>query len=71
MNALDIVSGLSGLATVLTLIFAAGRWVAKMEANTAATERLSDSFDSFSGDVRGTLVDHEKRIVVLESDRKE
>lgn len=71
MNALDLISGLSGLGSVVALIFAVGRWVAKMEANTAATDRLSDSFDSFSDDVRHTLVDHERRIVTLESDRKE
>jgi hypothetical protein len=47
------------------------KWIARMDRNTEATERLTDSFELFSEKVGDTLTNHEHRITVLETRSEE
>jgi hypothetical protein len=56
----------ASVVTVLASVWAIARWTGKVDQNTAATERLTDSFNTFTEKVTDTLADHEVRITLLE-----
>jgi hypothetical protein len=43
------------------------KWISRMDRNTEATERLTNSFDRFADRVETNLLDHTARIVRLET----
>lgn len=62
---MTLVSALGAIAAgiaVLAFIFTIARWVGKVDRNTEATDRLTNSLTR----VTDTLLDHEVRITVLE-----
>lgn len=52
--------------TILGMAVAIFRWVARMDANTAATEKLTRAFELFADKIEERLLDHERRISRLE-----
>lgn len=52
--------------TMLGALWVLARWVGRVDANTAATERLTQAFEAFSDDIRRDVADHEARLRVLE-----
>lgn len=50
--------------------FALFRWVARVDANTQATEKLTAALERWMPKVTDTLNDHEVRIQVLEKAKR-
>lgn len=70
-NEIESVSaGVGALAVVFGGIFTLGRFRGVVDANTKATERLTEAFDKHADKVGDQLADHETRISVLEAKRK-
>ena len=55
----------SGITVAGTLIVFF-RWVGKVDANTKATEKLTDAFNGFQEKISDRVADHEIRLTVLE-----
>lgn len=51
---------------ILAATFGLLRWAARVDANTAATEKLTAAFEGFMPQVTDRLNDHEVRLTVLE-----
>jgi type II secretory pathway pseudopilin PulG len=55
------------VVTLLGLLRGLGKWVAGVERNTEATDRLAQAFDAFAEKTGNTLADHEHRLTVVET----
>lgn len=69
MTVFQYVGLVAALIAIIAFFIQTGRWIAKMDANTSATEKLSSAFETFSGTVRDRLFNHEQRITTLEAVR--
>jgi hypothetical protein len=49
------------------ILYAVIRWIARMDANTAATVALTATFKDFSTTVDGKFLDHERRLTRVET----
>jgi hypothetical protein len=74
-----IVGLLIGVIAILSALVAITRWVYKqgsssqkmvnaMDANTAATTELKDSFKLYTEKANGTLLDHERRLTEAQTE---
>ncbi|HXL88356.1 MAG TPA: hypothetical protein VN969_05130 [Streptosporangiaceae bacterium] len=52
---------------LLGLLRGLGKWVAGVERNTEATDRLAQAFDSFAEKTTSVLADHEHRLTIVET----
>lgn len=57
-----LAEALPGIAIVVGLIYGFGRWSSKIDANTKATENLTDAFDKEAKTVSTSLMAHEVRL---------
>lgn len=71
MNLSNIYEVLMALAVVAGFLITVGRFLAGVNANTRATEKLTDVFEKFVSKTDETLLDHEVRLTVLEQQKKE
>lgn len=53
--------------TVCGVLYATGRFTARVEENTRATTRLTKAFDRHADKTDARLDDHEKRITIVET----
>lgn len=69
MTPLDYLYLAVAVCTLLGFFVGIARWIGKIERNTEATERLTNSFDVFTDRIDVRLTDHEQRISRLEGRR--
>ena len=63
---LAVLGAIASIVAIIAFLWAVARFVAKVDENTRATDRLNTSFNSFTEQVQSKLTDHEVRITVLE-----
>jgi hypothetical protein len=63
-------AGTGMLAFLGGAVYGLGKFGAKVDANTVATEKLTEAFSLQTESVGNTLTDHEVRITVLEKGKK-
>jgi len=67
MDPVTICTIIMAAIALVGLAVALFRWVAKVDENTRATERLTTAFDAFTAKIEERVLDHEKRITRLEA----
>lgn len=67
MVILPIIGAVAACLAILTFIWAVARWTTRIDLNTTATERLTQTFEHFVERVGNTLEDHGVRLTKLET----
>lgn len=62
-----IIGCVAACCAILGFIFGLAKWAAKIDLNTAATDKLTGTFETFVAKVGDTLENHNTRITRLET----
>lgn len=72
MNIAELITtSVPALAVIVAALYGLGRWMGKIEQNTAATEKLSNAFEEHAEKIATKVEDHEVRIRLVEHDLKQ